>query len=103
MAITGIVSAGAVEYLSHLMGYGMVGNVLLPAIGYAAKKSADIGTRNRITNLAQSMRADSPLGLSRGIPDRTSNVPYALRAAATMPQFLRGGAIDRAKRLSHRR
>ena len=85
MAATGIVSAAGVEYLSHLMGLGPAGHFLLPAAGYAAKKVADIGTRNRYSHLLQGIRMESPLGRSRAVPPRENVSPYAIRSALTMP------------------
>lgn len=85
MAATGIVSAAGVEYLSHMMGLGPAGHMLLPAAGYAAKKAGDIMTRNRYNRLLQGIRMDSPVGRSLNLPERANVSPYAVRSALTAP------------------
>jgi len=103
MAATGIVSAAGVEYLAHALGLGAAGHLLLPAAGYAAKKTGDIMTKNRINGLLRSVRKDSPLGQSRNLSDRSYTAPFALRSLATVPDGqARGGAIGRALRLTKR-
>jgi hypothetical protein len=85
IAITGAVSAASAEYLAHTMGLGPLGHAALPAIGYAAKKAADIGTRNRYNSLLEHIRMDSPVGRANPVGPRASAVPSAVRAAATTP------------------
>ena len=85
MAATGIVSAAGIEYLSHTMGLGPIGHVLLPAAGYAAKKSGDIMTRNRINRLLQGIQMDSPAGRANPVGPRASTAPFAARSLMTSP------------------
>ena len=85
LAVTGIVSAAGVEYLGHIMGLSGVAHAAVPAIGYAAKKAADIGTRNRYQRLLQNIRMDSPVGRANPVGPRASAAPYAIRSALTTP------------------
>jgi hypothetical protein len=85
LAATGIVSAAGTTFLAHSMGFGPVGHLALPAVGYATKKIGEAMTRARVSKLLESIRADSPLGRERGIPPITPVPPlspYAVRGLA---------------------
>jgi hypothetical protein len=93
LAATGIVSAAGTSYLAKTLGLGLAGHVALPLAALGVKKAGEYATRQRVSRLLQSIRADTPLARSRGVPPVTpspSAGPYAVRGLTGALPYISG-------------